>query len=109
MRGAQTRNHLWTFVYLAVRHVLELLVLLAGSDDTKEIELLALRHEVALLRRQVKRQSFDPADRAILAVLSRLLPPASLRVFGVTPATLVRSCDPSESGRLCLPPGGPRA
>jgi transposase InsO family protein len=69
--------------------VLELLVLLAGSDDAKEIELLVLRHEVALLRRQVKRQSFDPADRAILAVLSRLLPRPRWRVFGVTPATML--------------------
>lgn len=89
MRGARTRNHLWAFVYLAIRHALELLVLLAGSDDAKEIELLALRHEVALLRRQVKRQSFDPADRAILAVLSRLLPRPRWRVFGVTPATML--------------------
>jgi hypothetical protein len=40
---------------------------LRRSDDANEIELLAFRHEVAMLRRQVKRQSFEPADRALFA------------------------------------------
>src|ERR1039458_4637062 len=79
MRGTRTQSDLWAFVYLAVRQVLDLVVLLARSDDAKEIELLALRHEVAMLRRQVKRQTFAPADRAFLAVLSRLLPRARYR------------------------------
>jgi hypothetical protein len=57
-----------------VCYLLELVVLFARSDGAKRIELLAFRHEVAMPRRQVKRQSFDPADRAILAVFSRLLP-----------------------------------
>jgi putative transposase len=89
MRGTRTQSQLWTFVYLAVRQVLELLVLLARSDDAKEIELLALRHEVAVLRRQVSRQTFTPADRAFLASLSRLLPRSRWGAFGVTPATLL--------------------
>ena len=67
----------------------EFVVLLGRSDDAKEIELLALRHEVAMLRRHVKRQSFEPADRALLAALSRLLPRDRWGVFGVTPATLL--------------------
>src|ERR1700688_2413783 len=50
-RHPQVRNRLWAFVYPSVRRVLELVVLLARSDDAKEIELLALRHEVAMLRR----------------------------------------------------------
>jgi hypothetical protein len=74
MRGARVRSQLWAFVYLSIRSVLELVVLLARSDDANEIELLALRHEVAMLRRQVKRQSFAPADRALFAALSRLPP-----------------------------------
>jgi hypothetical protein len=49
MRGALARSQLWTFAYLCVRGVLEFVVLLARSDDAKEIELLALRHEVAML------------------------------------------------------------
>ena len=63
MRAARAQSQLWAFAYLSVRRVLELVVLLVRSDDAKEIELLALRHEVALLRRQVKRQSFEPADQ----------------------------------------------
>jgi putative transposase len=89
MRGARARGLLWTFVYLALRHVLGFVVLIARSEGSKEIELLALRHEVAMLRRQVTRQSFGPADRALLAALSRLLPRDRWACFGVTPATLL--------------------
>ena len=67
----------------------EFVVLLARSDEAKEVELLALRREVATLRRHVKRQSFEPADRALLAALSRLLPRSRWGAFGVTPATLL--------------------
>ena len=49
MRGARARSQLWAFVYLCVRRLLEFVVLLVRSDDAKEIELLALRHEVAML------------------------------------------------------------
>ena len=59
------------------------------SLDANEIELLALRHEVAMLRRQVKRQSFEPADRALFAALCRLLPRSRWGAFGVAPATLL--------------------
>jgi len=89
MRSAWARSQLWAFAYLAVRRVLELVVLLVRSDDAKEIELLALRHEVAVLRRQVKRQSFEPADRSLLAAFSRLLPRSRWGTFGVTPSTLL--------------------
>ena len=74
MRRRRAQGQLWAFGYLAVRHLLELVVLLARSDGSTEIELLALRHEAVLLRRQVKRQSFEPVDRALLAALSRPLP-----------------------------------
>jgi putative transposase len=89
MRGARARGQLWAFAYLSLRRVFEFVVLLSRSADAKEIELLALRHEVAMLRRQVKRRSFDPADRALLAALSRLLPRSRWGAFGVTPATLL--------------------
>src|ERR1039458_3823844 len=89
MRGPRARCELWAFAYLSLRHVFGFVVLLSRSADAKEIELLALRHEVAMLRRQVKRRSFDPADRALLAALSRLLPRSRWGAFGVTPATLL--------------------
>jgi hypothetical protein len=65
------------------------IVLSFRSEPSKEIELLALRHEVAILRRQVGRSDYQPADRALLAALSRLLPRSSWGTFGVTPGTLL--------------------
>jgi transposase len=49
-----------------------------------------LRHQVAVLSRQVRRPDLEPADRVVLAVLSRLLPRPRWSVFFVTPATLLR-------------------
>ena len=89
MRTSRARGQLWTFVYLALRRSFELIVLVARSDGAKEIELLALRHEVSILRRQAKRQTFRPADRAFLGAMSRLLPRSRWEAFGVTPATLL--------------------
>ena len=77
-------------LYLIFCQLLGWLVLLARRSATNNVELLVLRHEVAVLRRQVVRPRLDWADRAVLAGLARLLPrPSWHRVF-VRPETLLR-------------------
>jgi putative transposase len=79
----------WSFVYLALRRVLELMVLCWRSADAKEVEILVLRHQLAVLRRQHPRPRLQPQDRALLAALSRLLPRRRWSIFVVTPQTLL--------------------
>jgi hypothetical protein len=61
-------------LYLMFCKVLGWLALLTRSSAAKDAELLLLRHEVGVLRRQVTRPAVDWADRAVLAGLARLLP-----------------------------------
>jgi putative transposase len=76
-------------LYLLMVRVFDWLVLLARSGTSKEVEILVLRHEVAVLRRQVARPKPDWADRAVIAALARLLP-SQLRLHRiVTPGTLL--------------------
>ena len=90
MRRNRVRGGLWTLVYLALRRLFELVVLLLRSEATNEVELLALRQENAVLRRQIGRPAYQPAGRVLLAALSRLLPRSScLNALGVTPETLL--------------------
>jgi putative transposase len=67
-----------------------MLTQLARDGGAKDVELLVLRHQVAVLRRQVTRPKVEPADRVVLAALSRLLPRPRWPIFFVTPATLLR-------------------
>jgi putative transposase len=77
-------------LYLTFCQLLGWLVLLARRSATKDAELLVLRHEVAVLRRQVARPRLDWADRAVLAGLARLLPRPVRRGLLVQPTTLLR-------------------
>ena len=78
-----------TLVFLAVRHVLHL-VGLGPTPDDKDVEIAVLRHQLAVLHRQVVRPRYVPTDRLILATLARLLSRERWSAFLVTPATLMR-------------------
>jgi putative transposase len=81
---------LWLLCYVVLRRVLQLAALRLRSQEFKELEIVVLRHELAVLRRQVARPELRPADRVFLAAASRLLPRTSWRSFVVTPTTLLR-------------------
>ena len=81
---------LLSLAYATVRMMVGLVVLRVRDDAAKDLELLVLRHEVAVGRRQVNRPRLEPQDRLVLAALSRLLPRQLRRCRIVTPATLLR-------------------
>lgn len=77
-------------LYLIFRQVMAWLGLLARSSRSKNAEILVLRHELAVLRRQVCRPRLSWADRAVFAALTRLLSQAGRLHRIVTPATVLR-------------------
>src|SRR5215212_6427697 len=77
-------------VYLMLVRVLSWLALLARTDAAKDVEILMLRHEVAVLRRTNTRPALTWLDRAVLSALSRLLPAPLRQLRLVSPRTLLR-------------------
>ncbi|MFF1692265.1 integrase core domain-containing protein [Streptomyces sp. NPDC058257] len=77
-------------LYLAFLKVLGWVALLARSEAAKNAEILVLRHQLAVLRRQVARPRPSWADRAVIAALARLLPKTLRGHLFVTPGTLLR-------------------
>lgn len=71
----------WFFEFAALR---------ARSKEFKELEIIVLRHELAILRRTTRRPAITAVDRVFLAAASRVLPRVRWRSFIVTPATLLR-------------------
>jgi hypothetical protein len=70
--------------------VLRLVLLRPRSTEFKELEILVLRHQLAVLRRQTRRPQLTTTDRVFLAAASRLLPRSRWKSFLVTPTTLLR-------------------
>jgi transposase len=104
-----------SFLYVAFVRLLQLIQLSRSGQQDLAIEVVMLRHEVSVLRRQVGRPAVRPADRAVLAGLSRLLSAARRGRFFVQPETLLRwhrdlverrwTYSHRRSGRPSLPAG----
>ena len=77
-------------VYLTLCCSIQLLAMLARGDAAKDLEILVLRHQLGVLRRQIPRPRLEPTDRALLAAVSRALPRARWSCFLVRPETLLR-------------------
>ena len=102
-------------IYLMFTKLLGWIVLRTRADTTKEIEILVLRHQLAVLRRRTPRPRIRWTDRAVIAALTRLLPVR--RRFGlfVTPSTILRwhrqlvtrrwTTQPARPGRPAIPAG----
>ena len=99
-----------------MRWLFSLAVLVVRGDGEKNAELLVLRHENAVLRRNAGRMRYDPADRAWFAALTRFIPRRRwAEVFPVTPATLLawhrrlaaRKYDTSRAAQARPPGDGP--
>ena len=75
--------------YRLVRLVVDLLVLRGQRDRSKDVEILVLRHQLAVLQRQVTRPRFEPDDRAILTALAGVLGRERWSIFMVRPDTIL--------------------
>ena len=98
--------------YLLVRCLLQLVLLRPRSQDFKELEIVVLRHQLAVLRRQADRPQLTTNDRLFLAAASRFLPRSRWPSFLVTPTTLLRwhrrlvACRWTYAGQRGRPPIG---
>jgi putative transposase len=79
-----------SFCYVLLRWSLEFVALRVGSKEFMELEIVVLRHELAILRRKTRRPTITAVDRLFLSAASRLLPRMRWGSRIVTPATLLR-------------------
>ena len=86
-------------LYVALQRALQLLLLRFRSTASKDLEIVVLRHQLAVLRRQVRQPAFRAADRVFLSAASRLLPRIQWTAFVVTPASPPMA---SAAGRQAL-------
>src|SRR3954471_19089035 len=102
-------------IYQMFAKLLGWIVLRTRSDATKDIEILVLRHQLAVLQRRTPRPRMSWTDRALLAALTRLLPVRRRLGLLVTPATILRwhrqlvarrwTSQPARPGRLAIRAG----
>ena len=102
-------------IYLMFSKLVGWMVLRTRSDTTKDIEILVLRHQLAVLRRRTPRPRMTWTDRALIAALTRLLPVRRRLGLFVTPATILRwhrqlvarrwTTQPARPGRPAIPAG----
>src|SRR4029453_18683851 len=93
--------------YLTLCRSIQVLVLLARGDTAKDLEILVLRHQLTVLRRQVPRPRFEPAARALFAAISRVLPRSGWSCFLVKPETLLGWPRRLVAGSWTYPRRGP--
>jgi putative transposase len=93
--------------YLTLCRSIQLLVLLARGEAAKDLELMVLRHQLAVLRRQLPRPRLQPTDRALLAAISRVLPRSRWSCFLVKPETLLAWHHRLIAGAWTYPNQGP--
>ena len=79
-----------SFLYRLVRRVVDFVLLHRMDDLAKDAEILLLRHQLAVLRRQASRPRFSWTDRALVATLARLVPRERWAAFLITPETILR-------------------
>jgi hypothetical protein len=102
-------------IYVRFSKILGCMVLRARSDTTKEIEILVLRHQLAVLRRRTPRPRMNWTDRAIISAPTRLLPQPRRLGLLVAPSTILRwhrqlvarrwTTTPTRPGRPAIPAG----
>jgi putative transposase len=78
-----------SFLYLMMRALLGILLGRLRNEYAKDMEIAVLRHQLAILSRQIKTPKFSHPDRAVLSALSSLLPRRRWHVYLVTPATVM--------------------
>jgi transposase InsO family protein len=81
---------LFALIYAVVGRLLSLIVVRGRGEASKDIELILLRHEISVLRRQLPRPRLEPADRLIMAAFARHLPRSLWNFRIVSPSTLLR-------------------
>jgi hypothetical protein len=79
-----------SLVYVVACRLFAFVLLLARSDCSKELEIVLLRHELSILRRQARRPKLAESDRLVLGTLGRVMPRGSWQAFLVTLETLLR-------------------